>query len=129
MLGNEVIVKQTIGDTFDFSIYSFATANVVVDVSGYFMAPVATSLDCTRLSNSVNVPANNGSLVAELHCPVGYNATGGGCNNNANNQLRSFRVSASPDETDSWFECNWVNPAVTPMPADVSVRCCRTRGR
>ena len=55
-----------------------SSTHVVVDTVGYFAAPVATALDCTTQTNTVNV-ANNGETILETPaCPAGYILTGGG---------------------------------------------------
>ncbi len=128
IVGNEIAAKMTIGSaTSEFSVFASGKTDVVVDVVGYFMAPQATKLDCLDVSSTVQVPANHGSIVAMVQCPVGYSATGGGCNDNANNELRGFRVINS--DTDSWFQCGWLNPSATISPADLYAHCCRLPGR
>ena len=75
-LGNEVIVKQTIGGAADFSLYSLNSAHVVVDAVGYFMAPVATALDCARTAtNTVAVAASSNGYAAAPACAAGYTET------------------------------------------------------
>jgi hypothetical protein len=76
--GNEIIARQTIGDAFDFSVYPNRRVHVVVDVTGYFSAPVSTAL-VTSIANSVNVAVANGKqFTATANCPPGYSVTGGG---------------------------------------------------
>jgi hypothetical protein len=82
-VGNETIVKLTVGDYADFSAYSFAGTNMVADAVGYFAAGDAGSTTPTPLStsiaNGVNVQVDNGmTFTAVANCPTGYSVTGGG---------------------------------------------------
>jgi hypothetical protein len=75
---NSAIVPDVPGGGGDFSLYTSATAHAVIDVVGYFAAPVATGLDCTTVSSAVtSVPANSWTPIDAV-CPVGRTATGGG---------------------------------------------------
>jgi len=80
-VANETIVKQTIGDYADFSIYAFSGTNVVADAVGYFTAPGAgtTVPLSTSIANGVNVQVDNGNTFsATANCPANYSVTGGG---------------------------------------------------
>lgn len=77
IVGNEVIVKQTIGQPFDFTAISNFGTHVVIDVAGYFMAPTATALSCMSTpSETLSVAAGAvGDIFVE--CPAGYGLVGG----------------------------------------------------
>jgi len=82
-VANETIVKLTVGDYADFSIYAFSGTNVVADAVGYFAAGDAGTTTPTPLStsiaNGVNVQVDPGmTFSATAGCPSGYSVTGGG---------------------------------------------------
>ena len=82
-VANETIVKLTVGDYADFSIYAFSGTNVVADAVGYFAAGDAGTTTPTPLStsiaNGVNVQVDPGmTFSATAGCPSGYAVTGGG---------------------------------------------------
>jgi len=77
-VANETIVKQTMADLFDFSIYTYAETDVVADAVGYFAAPTSTALS-TSIANGIdNQVANAASFTTTANCPSGYSVTGGG---------------------------------------------------
>lgn len=76
--GNEIIVKQTIGDVADFTTYANRRVHVVADVVGYLAAPATAALD-TTVANGVNNQVDAGlTYTATASCPAGYSVTGGG---------------------------------------------------
>jgi hypothetical protein len=80
-VANETVVKQTVGDLADFSIYAFTGTNVVADAVGYFSAPGAgtTVPLSTSIANGVdNTVANGATFTAIANCPANYSVTGGG---------------------------------------------------
>ncbi len=77
-LANTTIVPVWPGPGFDMSLYSSATAHAIIDVVGYYAAPVATALDCTTVTSpSTSIPTNFWYRI-DVACPVGRTATGGG---------------------------------------------------
>jgi hypothetical protein len=73
--GNEIAAKMTIGSATDeFSVFAFGSTNIVVDVVGYFMAPVVTAVDCTTVSSApVDIPNTGHAFEADAPaCPVTY---------------------------------------------------------
>jgi len=77
-LANTSIVPVLPGTGNDFFIYSYQTAHAVVDVVGYFAAPVATALDCTTANSAVTLINVNVYTAVDAVCPAGRTATGGG---------------------------------------------------
>jgi hypothetical protein len=75
---NTTIVPIVPGTGPDFSLYSFATADAVIDVVGYFAAPAATALDCTTVTSAITPVAVNVWTPVVASCPAGRTATGGG---------------------------------------------------
>lgn len=79
-ISNEVIVKMTRGQPFDFSAISGFGTHIVVDVAGYFMAPAATGLDCTTTVAQQTITAGSTFNFTMPECPANYVMTGANCN-------------------------------------------------
>jgi hypothetical protein len=78
VLSNTAIIPVAPGIGNDFSIFSLASSHVVVDVLGYYSAPVATALDCTNAASGfVAAPVNTWTAIDAV-CPSGRTVTGGG---------------------------------------------------
>jgi hypothetical protein len=77
-LANTAVVPVFPGGGPDFSLSSSATAHAVVDVSGYFAAPVATALSCSTTSSASTAVNVNVWTAVDASCPAGRTATGGG---------------------------------------------------
>jgi hypothetical protein len=53
---------------------------VIVDIVGYFSAPIATALQCTQVSGAATpIPVSSDTLVALPSCAAGYTRTGSQC--------------------------------------------------
>lgn len=122
------IVPVVPGAGADFSVRSSASTNVVIDVVGYFAAPVATTLDCTNVvSATTTVPYNNYTAVDAV-CPSGYTVTGGG----------TFPVEGTLGRPNIWTDGSpfgnswrtWVdNQTGSNRSIQTYARCCRVPGR
>jgi hypothetical protein len=77
-IAGTVIVPVLPGSGNDFNIFSSATSDLVVDVLGYFAAPVATPLNCTQVNSGNVAVAVNTWTAIDAFCPTGFSATGGG---------------------------------------------------
>ena len=77
-IANTTIVPVFPGGGPDFSLSSSVTSHAVVDVVGYYAAPVATALDCTTASSALIAVPVNSWTAADASCPAGRTATGGG---------------------------------------------------
>lgn len=80
IVANEVIAKTTLGQPSDISIFSQHGTDVVVDIVGYFMAPIATPLSCysevppTDQRVTLNTTTREGVTTAPA-CDAGYTRT------------------------------------------------------
>jgi hypothetical protein len=78
-ISNTTIVSVSPGTGSDFNLAaSVASANAIIDVVGYFAAPVATPLDCITVSSAVTAVPVNAWTAVNASCPAGRTATGGG---------------------------------------------------
>ena len=125
IVANEVVVKQTLGQPSDFSVYSLAGTDVVIDVVGYFMAPEATALACVNETQSITLPANS-TGTGTASCPTGYTVSGGGCNSNVNSNAGG--VIDSYPSGNGWF-CRLGNTTASASNGTTYARCCRVPGR
>lgn len=63
----------------DFNVYSLATSDYVIDIVGYYAAPVATVLDTTIAQATKSIAAGSDGFVSVPVCPDGYAKTGVYC--------------------------------------------------
>ena len=62
-----------------FVLSSDSASDVVIDLMGYFAAPVATALDNDVLFTNTAVAASATFDIFSPACPAGWRLTGGGC--------------------------------------------------
>jgi hypothetical protein len=73
------------GCTSDFSTFPSSQTDMVVDVMGYFAAPIATAVQCIPITSaSTTIPVTSDTLVALPNCATGYTRTGASCSGTAN---------------------------------------------
>lgn len=126
-LANGGILKMTLAQVADFSVFSQRTTHVVVDVVGYFMAPVATALDCILpgpITRSIAAGATG--QWESYSCATGYKLTGGGC--------WVFSSLDAVDVVGTWpggntLTCNFANPTGAAANGHLYPTCCRMSGR
>lgn len=110
--------------SFDFSIYSFAASDYVVDIVGYFAPPRATALQCLdSLYATTTIAAGATGQVTAPACNAGYTSVHVDC------------------ESNSWFMpivystqkggglCGARNAGGTSATLSAARRCCRVPGR
>ena len=110
---------------FDFTIYSYAASNYVVDIVGYFAPPVATELQCTSTSVSQSVAANAIFDIAIPACPANYTMTGAGCRTPGFADADWGINGYSPVGT----FCSGKNKTAGSITVEGGARCCRVPGR
>jgi len=112
----------------DFSIFSLATSHVVIDVLGYYAAPVATALDCITVSSALTPAAVNTWTAIDANCPAGRTATGGGYDTNEGSLGYPNVWLTTLPNGNGWR--TWVdNQASGPRNIQTFARCCRVPGR
>lgn len=111
-----------------FTVYSFASSNVVIDVNGYFMEPVATPLDCTVAQQSGNLDLLSGLQTRSVSCPSGYTATGGGCGGPLGIGISTSQPLVNAGQPTGW-SCDLVGSLLSIVSYQVTATCCRIPGR
>jgi hypothetical protein len=77
-VANTTVIPIVPGAGNDFSIYSAATADVIIDVVGYYAPPVATAVSTYVVSATTTAAASSYFAAYSGTCPTGYYVTGGG---------------------------------------------------
>jgi len=106
--------------TYEFSVYSFSQAHLVVDIVGYFTQAIVSPMECVDLaSNPVGI--DRLKLVRSPACPSGYNLIGGDCKTLQYNQYGPAYIASSYVDQDVYV-CAWYGQNT----GAISIaRCCR----
>ena len=73
------------GCNLDFTAMATAPTEMVVDVMGYFAAPVATPVQCTDVVGAITpIPVSSDTVVVLPACASGFTRTGAKCSGTAN---------------------------------------------
>jgi hypothetical protein len=125
IVNNAIIAKiPNPASTFDFTLYTFAASDYVIDIVGYFAPPRATALQCLDTSyNTVTIAAGATGQVTAPGCGFGYTSVHLDC------------------ESSSWFMpivystqkggglCGARNTGASSATLSAARRCCRVPGR
>ncbi|MFY2764480.1 hypothetical protein [Arenimonas sp. MALMAid1274] len=112
----------------ELSVYSFATSDLVIDVTGYFTEPEATALDCTVATDSGNLALLSGLQPRSVSCPAGYTATGGGCGGPLGIGVSNSQPVVTAGQPTGW-RCDLVGSLLSVISYQVNATCCRVPGR
>ncbi len=128
IVANTTIVPVVPGTGNDFSVASTVGSNVVIDVVGYFAAPVATALDCTSVASAVTAVPYNAYTSVDATCPTGYTVTGGGTYPTEGTLGRPNIWTDGSPISNGWR--TWVdNQTGSSRTIQTYARCCRVPGR
>lgn len=109
------------------AVYSTATTHYAIFITGYFMAPKATKLDCYTETAMGPIPKFFvGSLGVQCQ-QEGYIAISGGCGNLGQSQISAIAHGPGIDET-RWG-CSFSNESSQDQNVSATARCCRIPGR
>ena len=128
---NDIIVPASQGATQELKIFSTANTHYAAFVTGYFMAPQATALDCTVIRGaSDSLVAGFEGDVQTPTCAAGYRATGGDCAwagaiVNKGGAPYPFTSGSAPT---AWI-CHLSNPTAGSLSYIPYTSCCRIPGR
>lgn len=125
--GNELVVKQTMGQAYDFSVFAFSQSHVVGDVAGYYMAPIAGEMDCLTANGTQSQIAPGAAFGLTATCQAGYSVTGGGVRSPGGNTDLTTSESYAQNGT-SWF-VNGRNTSSKSDTLQARAHCCRNLGR
>lgn len=110
--------------TYDFSIFSYATSDYVVDIIGYFAAPRATALSCVDSAlATTNIAAGATGQVTAPACAAGYTATQLDC------ESGSWSMPIVFSSLRGGGICGARNGGGTAAVLTAARRCCRVPGR
>lgn len=128
--GNLAIVRLDQGASApEMSVYSFAQTHLVADVTGYFINPQATSLNCTNTTvQSFTIAASSVNFFNNPNCPAGYTAVTPYCWTAASGvygQGSGYNANAPGNAT----FCSWQNTTAISQTVFGGNVCCRVPGR
>ncbi|MBR0344913.1 MAG: hypothetical protein IJI03_06595 [Rudaea sp.] len=105
----------------ELTIYSYAQTHVVADVTGYFVNPQATALQCSDTANTVvTIAAGSTADSAAPACPAGYTQTATNCESSSWDMPLVYSHNGS---------CSAKNNGASPASLRASRTCCRVPGR
>ena len=112
------------GCTADWSLFASGGTDLIVDVMGYFAAPVATAVDCISVASAATAVAVSADTLVPLPaCAAGYTRTGSQCTGAANIPS-GYLVETSA------AGCLYRNlSSVATFNATATATCCRIPGR
>lgn len=77
---NDIIVPACQACASDLKVFSTATTHYAAFVTGYYMAPMATAMEClTTTIASIAAPKGTNRMVTAPTCPTGYTRTSTQC--------------------------------------------------
>jgi hypothetical protein len=113
----------------DFTIYTFAAANYVIDIVGYFAPVPATQLDCVSTGlQTFTIAASGTNFFDNPSCPAGYRATTPYCWTGSSG-VYSQGSGYNGNQTSSNTFCAWQNTNASSQTVFGGNICCRIPGR
>ncbi|MBP6749611.1 MAG: hypothetical protein KA144_08230 [Xanthomonadaceae bacterium] len=84
-----VVMLPTPLTTKDFTVYTYATADYVADIVGYYAPPQATAFECVNTATVTGQVSNNGGVASVTipDCPTGYARTTVYCSSGSANTV------------------------------------------
>lgn len=134
-VNNDIIVGAcpATSCTQELKVYSTARTHVAMFVTGYFISPQMTRLDCADIRGEFSVRTADYAQ-AHIACPARWTATGGGCSADFPGGRIIYDepgITESDNTTTSlstWF-CGAENNDAVLRNVRISARCCRVPGR
>jgi len=126
LIQNEIVLATSVGLVADFTVRSTGNSHLIINVLGYFAAPVATALDCIETSaNTANILAGAGGSVDAPACAAGYTMVATYCYGDYGAQTKlSTKYTAGGSAY-----CVYQNGNAGTITVGAKNRCCRVPGR
>ena len=102
--------------------------DVVIDLVGYFHAPVAQPLACQTVTTNGTILANQFGSFASPACPAGTTLTGGGVDTNFS-AAEIWVYSSQPNAAGTQWTCSARSSDGSNWPFDCKAICCNIPGR
>lgn len=131
VVANSAIVSLDQGASpNELSVYTLAQTHLVADITGYFINPQATQLDCVEVTSAgVDIAAGGTGTQSTANCPIGYEITGGGCSSSTfDGKIVTSRTIENSPTSQSHF-CAFRNQGAGTASFVAYGRCCRVPGR
>lgn len=126
LIQNEIVMATSVGLAADFSVRSTGNSHLIINVLGYFAAPVATALQCTETAAAtIDIAANSGGLVDAPDCPAGYTMTATYCYGDFGAQTKMSTMYSNAGGS----YCVYQNGNASSITVGAKNRCCRVPGR
>ena len=125
-VNNTVLAKLTVGDANDFSVFSFAAADVVMDVVGYFTARSAAAIECVTANGTESQVDSGSTFELSATCPVGYSVAGGGMRTPGGNP--GLTLSESYPQGGTAWKISGTNTSYASETVQARANCCRVPG-
>jgi len=103
--------------------------DVVIDVVGYFHAPLLQALDCTTVSTVTPVSTGVAFSFESPACAAGTTLTGGGFNVNLGGTPDNDWFQSSPNAASTAWTCRGINSTAFNVNETCYARCCSVPGR
>lgn len=124
----EIVSLCRPGCATQFTLFTYAQSDAVVDVVGYYMEPVVTALDCTVAQQTGTLDLLGGVQMRSVSCPAGYAAASGGCGGPLGIGISNSQPLVTSGQPTGW-RCDLVGSLLSALSYQVSATCCRTAGR
>jgi hypothetical protein len=128
-IANSTIVPDCPGGGSDISVFAgTATAHLIIDLVGYFSAPVATALDCVQSPLASTVVANGAIINFNANaCPAGFTAVSLTCH--ATTTFGGTQWTGFGLRTTGSNDCQGANGSGAAQTYNAAFTCCRVPGR
>ncbi|MBS0516647.1 MAG: hypothetical protein JSS16_14390 [Proteobacteria bacterium] len=135
VVSNAGILPLSTSPSFGFTVLTSATTHVIVDVTGSFVRPAATALDCLRVHTSTSAASGHSFYISPgTTCPSTHTLTGTSCYSGTSGVYTSAYVqySSTPETgytSGGQGSCAIDNTTASAATVNVDQFCCRTPGR
>ena len=114
----------------DFTVYTFAASDYVVDIVGYYSLPEATQPTCVATApNSVSIANGVNTYFLAPACPSGYQTTMAYCWANGVSGVYSTGSGLNGSQPSLQAFCGWQNNSGAAATVANAAICCRVPGK